>query len=86
MTLDGAPVEGRSKAWAGRQQQALAGGVGVPWAGIGLSEHERTHRLGYTFHASDLSDSSVLIELVTRRESTAAQPEHALSVQSTLRW
>ena len=65
----------------------LAGGVGVPWAGIGLSEREREYRLGYAFHAGDPSATDLRIELVAaRREPTNAEPEHTLSVQSTVSW
>ena len=65
----------------------LAGGVGVPWAGIGVSEREREYRLGYAFHAGDPSATDLRIELVAaRREPTNAEPEHTLSVQSTVSW
>ena len=65
----------------------LAGGVGVPWAGIGLSEREREYRLGYAFHVGDPSATDLRIELVAaRREPTNAEPEHTLSVQSTVSW
>ena len=65
----------------------LAGGVGVPWAGIGLSEREREYRLGYAFHLGDPSATDLRIELVAaRREPTNAEPEHTLSVQSTVSW
>ena len=65
----------------------LAGGVGVPWAGIGLSERDREYRLGYAFHAGDPTATDLRIELVAaRREPANAEPEHALSVQSTVSW
>ena len=65
----------------------LAGGVGVPWAGIGVSEREREYRLGYAFQAGDPSATDLRIELVAaRREPTNAEPEHTLSVQSTVSW
>ncbi len=65
----------------------LMGGVGTPWAGIGLSEREREYRLGYAFHAGDRSATDLRIELVAaRRESANAEPEHVLSVQSTVSW
>ena len=65
----------------------LAGGVGVPWAGIGVSEREREYRLGYAFQVGDPSATDLRIELVAaRREPTNAEPEHTLSVQSTVSW
>lgn len=65
----------------------LMGGVGVPWAGIGLSEHEREYRLGYEFHARRPAETEVRVGLVaTRREPGNAEPEHTLSVQSTVSW
>ena len=65
----------------------LAGGVGVPWAGIGLSERERDYRLGYAFHLGDASATDLRIELaVARHEPAAAEPEHTLSVQSAVSW
>ena len=65
----------------------LAGGAGVPWAGIGLAEREREYRLGYAFHAGDPSATDLRIELVAaRREPANAEPEHTLSVQSTVSW
>ena len=65
----------------------LAGGVGVPWAGIGLSEREREYRVGYAFQAGTPSATDLRIELVAaRREPTAAVAEHTLSVQSTVSW
>ena len=65
----------------------LAGGVGIPWAGIGLSERERDYRLGYAFHLGDPSATDLRIELVAaRHEPAAAEPEHMLSVQSRVSW
>ena len=65
----------------------LAGGVGVPWAGIGASENEREYRLGYAFQAGDPSATALRVELVaTRREPTEAEPEHTLAVHSTVSW
>ena len=65
----------------------LAGGVGVPWAGIGVSEREREYRLGYAFQVGDPTATDLRIELVAaRREPTNAEPEHTLSVQSTVSW
>ena len=65
----------------------LAGGVGVPWAGVGLSERERDYRLGYAFHLGDPSVADLRIELaVARHEPAAAEPEHTLSVQSAVSW
>ena len=65
----------------------LAGGVGVPWAGIGISEHERHYRLGYAFHVGDQSATDLRMELAAAgRESTSAQPEHTLSVQTAVNW
>ena len=65
----------------------LGGGVGVPWAGIGLSERERDYRLGYAFRLGDPSATDLRIELVAaRHEPAAAEPEHTLSVQSAVRW
>ena len=88
--LDGDPMDangtGRVDARFG-YGMPLAGGVGVPWAGIGLSEREREYRLGYAFHAGDPSATDLRIELVAaRREPTDAEPEHTLSVQSTVSW
>ena len=65
----------------------LMGGVGTPWAGIGLSEREREYRLGYEFHARRPAETEVRVGLVaTRREPVDAAPEHTLSVQSTVSW
>ncbi len=65
----------------------LRGGVGTPWAGMGLSEREREYRLGYAFHAGDPSGADLRIELVAaRREPVNTEPEHTLSVQSTVSW
>ncbi len=65
----------------------LAGGVAAPWAGIRVSEGAREYRLGHVFHLSQPSASDLRIELTaTRREPTGAEPEHAISVQSTVRW
>ena len=65
----------------------LAGGVGVPWAGIGLSERERDYRVGYAFHLGDSQVADLRIELVAARlEPAAAAPEHTLSVQSRVSW
>ena len=65
----------------------LMGGVGTPWAGIGLSEREREYRLGYEFHARRPAATEIRIGLVaTRREPVNAEPEHTLSVQSTVSW
>ena len=65
----------------------LAGGVGVPWAGIGASAHEREYRVGYAFQAGDPSATDLRVELVAaRREPANAAPEHTLSVHSTVRW
>ena len=65
----------------------LAGGVGVPWAGIGASEHAREYRLGYAFQAGDPSATDLRVELVAaRREPANAEPGHTLSVHSTVRW
>ena len=65
----------------------LAGGVGVPWAGIGLSERERDYRLGYALHLGDPSATDMRIELAAaRREPAAADPEHTLSVRSAVSW
>ena len=63
----------------------LATGVGVPWAGVGLAEGEKGYRLGYAFHAGGGAD--LRIELVAaRREPDDAEPEHTLSIESTMRW
>ena len=88
--LDGDPMDangtGRIDARFG-YGMPLAGGVGVPWAGIGLSERDREYRLGYAVHAGDPSATDLRIELVAaRREPTNAEPEHTLSVQSTVSW
>ena len=65
----------------------LAGGVGVPWAGIGLSEREREYRVGYAFQAGTPSATDLRVELVAaRREPTDAVAEHTLSMQSTVSW
>ena len=65
----------------------LAGGVGVPWAGIGLSGRERDYRLGYAFHLGPSAVADLRIELVAaRHEPAAADPEHTLSVQSAVSW
>ena len=65
----------------------LAGGVGVPWAGIGASERAREYRLGYAFQAGDPSATDLRVELVAaRREPANAEPEHTLSMHSTVRW
>ena len=65
----------------------LAGGVGVPWAGIGASEREREYRVGYAFQAGEPSSTDLRVELVAaRREPVNAEPEHTLSVNSTVRW
>ena len=65
----------------------LAGGIGVPWAGIGASEHAREYRLGYAFQAGDPSATDLRVELVAaRREPANAEPEHTLSMHSTVRW
>ena len=88
--LDGDPMDangtGRVDARFG-YGMPLAGGVAVPWAGIGVSEREREYRLGYAFHVGDPSATDLRIELVAaRREPTNAEPEHTLSVQSTVSW
>ncbi len=65
----------------------LAGGVAAPWAGIRFSEGAREYRLGHVFRLGESSASDLRIELTaTRREPTGAEPEHAISVQSTVRW
>ena len=65
----------------------LMGGVGTPWAGMGLSEREREYRFGYEFHARRPADTEVRVGLVaTRREPVDAEPEHTPSVQSTVSW
>ena len=65
----------------------LAGGVGVPWAGIGASERERAYRVGYAFQAGDRSSTDLRVELVAaRREPVNAEPEHTLGLYSTVRW
>ena len=65
----------------------LAGGVGVPWAGIGVSEREREYRLGYAFQTGDPAATDLRVELVAaRREPTNAEPEHTFSVHSALSW
>ena len=65
----------------------LAGGVGVPWAGIGASERAREYRLGYAFQAGDPAATDLRVELVAaRREPANAEPEHTLSMHSTVRW
>ena len=65
----------------------LAGGVGVPWAGIGVSEREREYRVGYAFQAGTPSAIDLRVELVAaRRKPTDAVAEHTLSLQSTVSW
>ena len=65
----------------------LAGGVAVPWAGIGAAEREREYRLGYAFQAGGPSATDLRVELVaSRRESSDAEPEHTVAVNSTVRW
>ena len=88
--LDGDPMDanqtGRVDARFGYGLD-LMGGVGTPWAGIGLSEREREYRLGYEFHARRPAETEVRVGLVaTRREPVNAEPEHTLSVQSTVSW
>ena len=88
--LDGDPMDanqtGRVDARFGYGLD-LMGGVGTPWAGIGLSEREREYRLGYEFHARRPAATEIRIGLVaTRREPVNDEPEHALSVQSTVSW
>ena len=88
--LDGDPMgangSGRVDAKFG-YGMPLAGGVGVPWAGIGVSERAHEYRLGYAFQAGDPSATDLRVELVAaRREPTNAAPEHTLSVQSTVSW
>ena len=88
--LDGDPMDanqtGRVDARFGYGLD-LMGGVGTPWAGIGFSEREREYRLGYEFHARRPAATEIRIGLVaTRREPVNAEPEHALSVQSTVSW
>ena len=88
--LDGDPMDasgtGRVDARFGYGLN-LMGGVGTPWAGIGLSEREREYRFGYEFHARRPAETEVRVGLVaTRREPVDAEPEHTLSVQSTVSW
>ena len=66
----------------------LAGGVGVPWADVGLSESERSYRFGYAFQVGDPSASALRVELeAARREhAAAAEPEHILAVHSRVSW
>ena len=66
----------------------LAGGVGVPWAGVGVSESERAYRFGYAFQVGDPSTTALRVELeAARRErATAAEPEHILAVHSRVSW
>ena len=65
----------------------LAGGVAVPWAGIGASAREREYRLGYAFQAGNPAAADLRVELVAaRREPTNAEPEHTLAVHSTVSW
>ena len=66
----------------------LAGGVGVPWAGVGVSESERAYRFGYAFQVGDPATTALRVELeAARRErATAAEPEHILAVHSRVSW
>ena len=65
----------------------VAGGIGVPWAGIGASEREREYRLGYAFQAGDPSATDLRVELVAAlRKPADAVPEHTFSVHSTVSW
>ena len=65
----------------------LAGGVAVPWAGIGASKYGREYRLGYAFGAGEPSASDLRVEFIAaRREPAHAAPEHTLSVHSTVSW
>jgi hypothetical protein len=65
----------------------LGFGVGLPWAGIGASEHAHTYRLGYAIEAGDRTGTDVRVELVAaRHEPVNAQAEHTVSVNSRVSW
>ena len=66
---------------------ALLAGVGTPWVGIGLSEHDREYRLGYEFHAGwpPHTDLRVALEAMRRERAAAGAPEHGVTLRVTLR-
>ena len=66
---------------------ALMEGVGTPWVGIGLSEHDREYRLGYEFHAAwpPHTDLRVALEAMRRQRAAAGAPEHGVTLRMTLR-
>ena len=65
----------------------LGGGVVAPWAGVDLAEGERGYRLGWASTLAICRPTTLRIELVAaRREPAGATPEHALSIEATLRW
>ena len=66
----------------------LAAGVGIPWAGVGLSEQEREYRLGYDLQVGRPSAAGVRIAIEARRREnvSGAEPEHTLALHSTVRW
>ena len=66
---------------------ALMEGVGTPWVGIGLSEHDREYRLGYEFHAGwpPHTDLRVALEAMRRERAAAGAPEHGVTLRVTLR-
>ena len=66
---------------------AVLAGVGTPWVGIGLSEHDREYRLGYEFHAAwpPHTDLRVALEAMRRQRAAAGAPEHGVTLRVTLR-
>ena len=66
---------------------AVLAGVGTPWVGIGLSEHDREYRLGYEFHAGwpPHTDLRVALEATRRERAAAGAPEHGVTLRVTLR-
>ena len=66
----------------------LIGGVGTPWVGIGLSGQDREYRLGYEFHAGRPTATELRVALeATRLERRGVDdPEHGLTVRSTVSW
>ena len=66
----------------------LMAGVGTPWVGIGMSGHDREYRIGYEFHAGrpSATDVRVALEASRRERAGVGDPEHGLTVRSTVSW
>ena len=66
----------------------LMAGVGTPWIGIGMSGHDREYRIGYEFHAGrpSATDVRVALEASRRERAGVGDPEHGLTVRSTVSW